>query len=350
MKFTVTEIDSLRREVEGRLSQKRFEHTLGVEKMAEHIAEKVMPDRVDEIRVAALLHDISKEYSEAEQLEIAKDYGLTIGDEEINTPALWHSITAPGVVLRDFSHYASEDVLSAVYNHTVGAADMTVFDEIILLADYIEEGRKYDRCIALRESFCAEIERCRDNNAAVLVLHRAVYQSLENNIQEFISKGVDFHSRTKTSRDAVLAKIERFNMENIRDLVGCDSGTLAREAVKLLLEKKAVNVALFDVREKSSITDYYINVTGRSATQVAALADEVDAKMSERGRAAIRTEGKRGNGWILVDFGDLIINVFDRASREFYNLDRHFPEESRLDISDLVSEVDKKFEIKNIEE
>ena len=139
-------------------------------------------------------------------------------------------------------------------------------------------------------------------------------------------------------------------MENIKDFLYNDSTALAREAVKILIEKKALDVKLFDVREKSSITDYYINVTGRSMTQVASLADEVDGKLSEMGRGAIRTEGKRGNGWILVDFGDVIINVFDRASREFYNLDRHFTEESRVDISDLVAEVDKKFEINNSED
>ena len=134
-------------------------------------------------------------------------------------------------------------------------------------------------------------------------------------------------------------------MDNIKDLVGCESGTLAREAVKILIERKGIDVKLFDVREKSSVTDYYVNVTGRSSTNVAALADEVDVKLSERGRAALRTEGKRGNGWILVDFGDVIVNVFDRSSREFYNLDRHFPEESLLDISDLVAEVDAKLDI-----
>ena len=134
-------------------------------------------------------------------------------------------------------------------------------------------------------------------------------------------------------------------MDNIKDLVGCESGVLAREAVKILIERKGIDVKLFDVREKSSVTDYYVNVTGRSSTNVAALADEVDAKLSERGRTALRTEGKRGNGWILVDFGDVIINVFDRASRDFYNLDRHFSEDSQIDISDLIAEVDAKMDI-----
>ena len=134
-------------------------------------------------------------------------------------------------------------------------------------------------------------------------------------------------------------------MKNNKEIIYDDSTALAREAVKILLEKKGIDVALFDVREKSSVTDYYVNVTGRSSSNVAALADDVDVKLSELGRAPLRTEGKRGGTWILVDFGDVIVNVFDRASRDFYNLDRHFPEESRIDISDLVSEVDAKFDI-----
>lgn len=134
-------------------------------------------------------------------------------------------------------------------------------------------------------------------------------------------------------------------MENNKNFIYVDSTALAREAVKILLEKKGIDVALFDVREKSSVTDYYVNVTGRSSSNVAALADDVDVKLSELGRAPLRTEGKRGGAWILVDFGDVIVNVFDRASRDFYNLDRHFSEESRVDISDLISEVDAKFDI-----
>ena len=93
------------------------------------------------------------------------------------------------------------------------------------------------------------------------------------------------------------------------------------------------------------MTDYYVNVTGRSSSNVASLADDVDVLLSERGRTPLRTEGRRGNAWILVDFGDVIVNVFDRASRDFYSLDRHLPDGSEMDISDLVAEVDAKFDI-----
>ena len=136
-------------------------------------------------------------------------------------------------------------------------------------------------------------------------------------------------------------------MEKIKtnELRNCDAATLAKAACAILLEKKALDVKMFCVKETTNITDYYINATGRSSTQVAALADELVDNFSDRGRNSLRVEGREGGAWILVDYGDLIVNVFDKASREFYNLDRHLPEDSIVDISDLEAEVDAKFDI-----
>ena len=124
-----------------------------------------------------------------------------------------------------------------------------------------------------------------------------------------------------------------------------DSLAVARRAAMILIEKKAIDVAMFDVKESSSVTDYYINATGRSSTNVAALADDVDVMLSKEGISPLRVEGRRGQSWILVDYGDVIVNVFDRASRDFYNLDRYLPEGSKMDITDLVREVDAKFDL-----
>lgn len=209
MKFRENDIEILRQAVAERLSEKRFLHTLGVEKMAMLIGKKCLPDKIDELRVASLLHDISKEYSEAEHFEVAKRHNIVITDEERNEPALWHSFTAGGVILDDFADYATGDVLSAVYNHTLGSPDMTCFDEIILLADYIEEGRSYERCVALRREFLLSLEGAKDTDEAIAALHLAVAKSLDNNIQEFVSRGRAFHQRTKLTRDAIMAKIER---------------------------------------------------------------------------------------------------------------------------------------------
>ena len=138
--------------------------------------------------------------------------------------------------------------------------------------------------------------------------------------------------------------------ENRNDtLKNATSSELARAATAILIEKKAINVRVFELLEQSPITDYYVNVTGRSSTQVASLADELVYKIGLCGRDAARIEGKRGNSWILVDYGDVIVNVFDRESREFYNFDRLLPEGTEIDISDIVAEVDSKFDINNRE-
>lgn len=133
-------------------------------------------------------------------------------------------------------------------------------------------------------------------------------------------------------------------------LSGADSLTLARAAVYVLVEKNALDVRLYEAGEGNSVTDYYVNATGRSSTNVAALADEIAYKIGLNGRDALRVEGRSGNAWILVDYGDVIVNVFDKPSREFYNFDRLLSEDGRVDISDVIAEVDKKYKLNDKKE
>ena len=128
-----------------------------------------------------------------------------------------------------------------------------------------------------------------------------------------------------------------------------NSKDIARKIVAVLIEKKALDVKLFENGEGNPVCDYYVNATGRSSTQVMSLADEVCFQLSELGVKESRVEGRNGNAWLLVDFGDVILNVFDRPSREFYDIDRLFSKETELDISDIIKEVDDKFKI-NTEE
>lgn len=139
-------------------------------------------------------------------------------------------------------------------------------------------------------------------------------------------------------------------MEKTNELASADSQVLANEAVKVLLEKLAKNVQLFDVREHTSITDFYVNATGKSSTHVASLADDVADNFDLRGKTAYRVEGRKGNSWILVDFGSVIVNVFDSESREMYNFERILPAEALVPIDALIAEVDAKFDIQKKKE
>ena len=133
--------------------------------------------------------------------------------------------------------------------------------------------------------------------------------------------------------------------DNKKDsLFGVDSELLARELTKIVIEKKALDIKLFAATGENPITSFYLNVTGRSATHVSSLADELVYQAELRGRNASHVEGGRGASWILVDFGDVIVNVFDREAREFYNFDRLLSPEAMIDIAPLVEEVDKKMQ------
>ena len=209
MNFTEEQIEELRSCVKERLSEKRFNHTLGVENAAVFIAKKCIPDKLDEIRAAALLHDISKEYSEAEHFCIIEENDVPLTDDEKTSVALLHSITGPFVVKSDFSEFATDAVLGAVRNHTVGTPDMSVFDEIIYLADYIEENRTYPMCIEVREFYMMRSDEACSKEEQVVALHLACIKALNNTIKEFESRGKSYNEMTRLTRDSLLAKTER---------------------------------------------------------------------------------------------------------------------------------------------
>ena len=134
----------------------------------------------------------------------------------------------------------------------------------------------------------------------------------------------------------------------IEDLKNASSEALCEAVIALLLEKKGRDLTAYAVGEENAITDYYINITATSSTAGVALADEVAEKMAERGKRPSRIEGRSGAAWILVDFTDVILNVFDRQSRDFYDIDRLMPADRKMDIEPIKAKVDEKFNLKNI--
>ena len=129
-----------------------------------------------------------------------------------------------------------------------------------------------------------------------------------------------------------------------------NSKEIARKIVAVLIEKKALQVKLYNVGAENPLTDYYVNATGRSGTQVLALTDEVLYQLSLLGVKERHVEGRLGNSWLLVDYGDVIVNIFDKESRYFYDFDRLLPAEREVDIQDIIDEIDEKYKITKIEE
>ena len=97
---------------------------------------------------------------------------------------------------------------------------------------------------------------------------------------------------------------------------------MARLAVEALEDKKAVDVRILDIGQISTLADYFIIASGNNRNQVQAMADNVDEVLAKAGYQAKQTEGYRNANWILLDYGDVVIHLFDEEIRLFYDLER----------------------------
>ncbi len=97
----------------------------------------------------------------------------------------------------------------------------------------------------------------------------------------------------------------------------------AKKMATVLDEKKGKNVSILKVRDETVITDYFVIATATSSTHLKSLHDEVEYQLREEADIhPERVEGYGGGGWILADYGDVILHVFDAQSREFFNLEK----------------------------
>lgn len=155
MSNAITEqmLADLRAEMQARLSPYRFAHTKGVEQMAADMARLYCPAQERELRAAALLHDSTKEYTDARQLEILAANGVTLRPDEARAPKIWHALTAALEIPTRYSVFATPTVIGAVRWHTTGRASMTLAEAILYLADLIEQNRDFPALVALRSRF-----------------------------------------------------------------------------------------------------------------------------------------------------------------------------------------------------
>lgn len=111
----------------------------------------------------------------------------------------------------------------------------------------------------------------------------------------------------------------------------------AKAIVKVLDEKKGRDIQLLEIKGLSTLGDYFILASGGSNTQVKALSDEIDEELHKQfGINPERVEGLQNAEWVLMDYDDVMVHIFQEEPRAFYNLERLWNDAPRIDLSDLL--------------
>ena len=112
---------------------------------------------------------------------------------------------------------------------------------------------------------------------------------------------------------------------------------LALKAAEILDNKKAEDIKVIEVTEQTIVADYFVLATGTSSTHVKALADDVEYELEQIGVHDGHIEG-RATGWVLLDYGAVLVHVFDKESRAYYNLERLWTDANLVDISGIIKD------------
>ena len=111
-----------------------------------------------------------------------------------------------------------------------------------------------------------------------------------------------------------------------------DAREMAKIAIAAMEEKKAEDIRVIDISSVSILADYFIIANGTNRSQIQALADEVGERLGRAGMPAKSTEGYDSANWILLDFGDIIVHIFDKENRLFYDLERIWRDGKEIDV------------------
>ena len=194
-------VDNIKDIVKNYVSEKRFSHTLGVEKEAYNLGLIFIPQKAEKLRLTGLLHDITKDFKTEKQLELCEEYGIDVDLENL-VPKLLHSKTGCELARRTFGeNVVDEEIYNGILYHTTGRENMSLFEAIIYLADYIEETRTFEDCIKIRDYFYKNIKLANCYEKKIEVLRKAMIYSFDLTIKNLIDEGKRIDKDTIKARN-----------------------------------------------------------------------------------------------------------------------------------------------------
>ena len=207
-KITEELLDELREAIFQRMSPKRFAHTVAVEEMTMRLCALFCPEHTIPMRAAALLHDITKELSVSEHLALCEKHALTVTGEDALAHKTLHARTATAIIPSEFPRFADPLILNAVRWHTTGHRDMTLTEQILYFADYIDVTRTFENCVLLRQKFWEPDPSSMTFEDRLRHFEALLLLSFGMTIKDLLTEGMPIASDTVDARNQLLIRLQ----------------------------------------------------------------------------------------------------------------------------------------------
>lgn len=196
----------LRAQVMAAMSPKRFRHTAAVEDMVARLCALYCPEHTLQMRAAALLHDITKEKTPAEQETLCRQLDLPVSSFDRRAPKTFHARTGAAMIAEAYPAFNDETVVHAVRWHTTGHRNMSLTERLLFLADYIDLSRTYPACVTLRRYFWGAIEAEGISSPEALqeLLRETMLLAFDMTIRDLLDEGAPIALDTIEARDSIL--------------------------------------------------------------------------------------------------------------------------------------------------
>ena len=263
----------------------RYYHSLSVaDKALELIKDHNLKIDPNKAEIAGIIHDYAKFLTMDEYFELVKEFGLDTEILDSNFKVL-HAVLGPYIIKKELG-IDDEEILSAIKFHTTGKPNMKPLEEVIFLADFVEDRREGVDLI---------------RQVAKINIKKAVALALDFTLNKVLKLNTNLHPDT--------LKAYQFYKHYLNDF------DKIKQVLKTLDHNLIKDVVIYDMHKNTPLFDYFIIATSLSQRQMQAAANYLKTEHEIRGL-------EEGDAWTLIDLNDVIVHLFLEDEREKYALDK----------------------------
>ena len=201
IEITESMLDDLRGHIASQMSPKRLRHTLAVEDMVARLCALFCPEETMKLRAAALLHDITKELDTEAQIALCQKFELPVSQADRLSPKTFHARTAAALIAAEYPTFADSTIVDAVRWHTTGRVGMTLTEQLLYLADYIDASRTFHSCVVLRRYFWGAVPEKMTAEDRLRLLRETLSFSFDLTMRDLLDDGALIAKETVEARN-----------------------------------------------------------------------------------------------------------------------------------------------------